>query len=84
MYHARLMKEIEKIGLNAYPSHWNENYFIVRAKKYICSWYRQEDMAKCVHLQTYKQEQERDSQSDYFPGFFADTYKEVKRTLTEE
>lgn len=83
MKHERLVKEIEKLGFSVDQSKWNENHYFSTGNKYVVSWYKDDEIANCVHIVSKKQEGERDSQSDYFPGFFASTYKEVKYYLKE-
>jgi len=81
MKHERLVKEIEKLGLTVETAHWNNNHYFSRGNEYVVSWYKQDEKAICVHLVSKKQENDRDAQSNYFPGFFSETYKEVKRYL---
>lgn len=81
MKHERLIKEIEKLGLEVkQPKYCNGNpSFYAEGEEYICSWYKQDDNAICVNLR--RDNDHHDYQSDYTAGFFADTYKEVKKYL---
>jgi hypothetical protein len=59
-----------------------EKKYVLNSKEYFCNngrnkchFYDQEGIAVCVQIQ--KSNEKNDSQSDYFPGFFAKTIKSI-------
>lgn len=89
-----LKKAIEKMGFKVMESQRpfrniltgqmdnGRSEFYAQGNKYKVHWYDQEGSAICVQVQ--KIGDENDSQSDYFPGYFADTIKEIIRSLNEK
>jgi hypothetical protein len=88
-----LVKALEKVRLNVESKEnilrdWItgevgiQKEYWCKGKKDRVHWYDQEGNAVCVKVQ--KIGECDDSQRDYFPGFFADTIKEVVMWLTKE
>lgn len=59
----------------------DSGYFCA-GKLYKVHWYDQEGEVICAQVQ--RVEESNDGQSDYFPGYFADTIKEIVNDLIKE
>lgn len=82
MKHARLVKELEKIGREVTQSSWNDTHFKCIGPIWKVDWFVNKDEATCVNIMSKKDN--NDAMIDYFPGWFANTYKEVKKYLSQE
>jgi len=84
---SRLIKALEKAGLRvenvkrSFYDHFTSDYKESR-NEYFCKndknkvhWYDQDGSAICVQIMGIKQN--NDSQSDYFPGYFCKSIKQV-------
>ena len=81
MLHARLVKEIEKLGLKIEKCDYHEMKYFSNGPLYYCSWFLQNDNAECVKLCRHTDED--DYNSDYHAGFYTERLKTVKEYLSK-
>lgn len=80
MKHKFMLNSLVKLGLTVtQPRSDNTNFFRVQRGIQVLSWYSQGEDAICVHCTVVNDG--RDSQTDYFPGYFARTVKSAVEHL---
>lgn len=84
MKHEKLIKALNKIGLEVKKSSYNERAFECRNGVIICEWFNttyDADKASCVCIR--RVNDEHDSRSDYHAGSFYHTIKSIIERMME-
>lgn len=74
MKSSNLRRAFEKAGLSVVGG-INSSKYSVKAERYHATWYDQEGEACCVCVT--RNGEFSDAQTDYFPGFYANTIKQA-------